>query len=66
MTFQTYTPQEVADRLGLTKQVVLTMIREGKIRASKISRKVIRINERDLYRLMDETRIEIIGKQLYN
>lgn len=66
MTFQTLTPQQVADKLGLTRQVVLTMIREGKIRASKISRKVIRINERDLYRMMDETRIETIREQLYH
>ena len=66
MTFQTFTPKQAAIRLNLSTQTVLTMIRGGQIRASRISRKIILISERELYRLMDETKIDISEKKLYN
>lgn len=66
MTFQTFTPKQAAKRLNLTTRTVLIKIRGGQIRASKLGPKTIRISERELYRLMDETKIEVFGKQLYD
>lgn len=50
MTFQLLTPKEAADKLRLSKNVVLRYIKEGKITAIKVNSKVVRINERELYR----------------
>lgn len=42
------TPQEVAERLRLTRRTIMKYIREGKIRAIKINRRIYRISEKDL------------------
>jgi excisionase family DNA binding protein len=44
------TPQEVADRLRLSRATVWRYIREGKIKAIKFSRRTYRIAEKDLAR----------------
>ncbi|MCD6410444.1 helix-turn-helix domain-containing protein [bacterium] len=42
------TPQEVAERLRLTRRTIMKYIREGKIKAIKLNRRIYRISEKDL------------------
>ena len=42
------TPQEVAERLRLTRRTIMKYIREGKIRAIRLNRRIYRISEKDL------------------
>ncbi len=69
MTFQNFSVKQAAEWLGLSVRTVKTMVSEGKLPASRPTgnpRGKIMISERNLHKIMDETRIEIIGKQLYN
>jgi len=42
------TPQEVAERLRLTRRTIMKYIREGKIKAIKLNRRIYRISKKDL------------------
>ena len=42
------TPQEVAERLRLTRRTIMKYIREGKIKAIRLNRRIYRISEKDL------------------
>lgn len=53
----TVSPVEAAQMLGLDTETVLRFIRKGKLRASKLSRKTIRIRVVDLDALLEETRL---------
>jgi excisionase family DNA binding protein len=44
-----YTVQETADYLGVSKKTVYKWIAEGSLKAQKIGKRMIRIDELDLY-----------------
>jgi excisionase family DNA binding protein len=44
-----YTVQETADYLGVSKKTVYKWVAEGSLRAQKIGKRMIRIDELDLY-----------------
>lgn len=41
-------PQQVADRLSISRQTVLRLISQGKLRAARITPRTLRIREDDL------------------
>lgn len=67
-----YTPQEVADILGIAHFTIMKWLREEKIRATRFGPKTIRISATDLEAFVDKHRsneqppkkpkIKIIGK----
>ena len=50
-------PEEAAEMLGVCPETVRRWIRCGKLRASKLSRKTIRVRVADLDTLLEETRL---------
>jgi excisionase family DNA binding protein len=42
------TPQEVADQLGVTSDTVLDWVREGRLRAVRLSARTIRFGREDI------------------
>ena len=49
-----YTPQEVAEKLKLSKYTVYNFIKTGSLDAIRIGRRIYRIKDSDLRRFMDE------------
>lgn len=45
-------PQEAADRVGVSRRTILDWLRKGKIPYVKLTPKVIRIDSEDIDRLM--------------
>ena len=43
----TYTPQQIAEKLGVTVPTVRRYINAGKLKATKIGRKITRITKED-------------------
>jgi excisionase family DNA binding protein len=52
-----YTPQEVADKLKLSRYSVLCLIREGKLGCIKLSSRTYRISESDIAKYLNDTLI---------
>ena len=50
-----YTPQEVAEKLKLSKYTVYSLIKSGSLDAIRIGKRMYRIKDSDLRRFMDET-----------
>ena len=65
MSFQTFTVKQVAGRLQFCQAKIRTMIRGGEIKASKIGSEY-RISERELYKLMDDNEVKILGRKVFN
>ena len=49
-------PKEAAEVLGVTKQTVLAWSRDGKLEASKIGYRTIRISAASIERLMEQNK----------
>jgi excisionase family DNA binding protein len=47
-----YSPKEAAERIGLHADTVLRLVKQGKLPAVRISRKVVRISHSDLAEFM--------------
>ena len=54
-----YTPEEVADILKVRKHTVWNLLREGKLKETKINGKIWRITDKDLEAFINKDESEV-------